>query len=261
MTENPNQWSTPAAALAGAHRAQTRLNDYPEPAPASEEDAYALQDELQHQLAETVAGWKIGCTSELAREIMGASSPIYGPVLASRIHRSGAHIDTGANALRAVETEIALELGAPFKPRAQAYGIGDIRSGIAAVYPAFEIVNKRLPGDLSKDLHWIIADFSANQALVLGPRTPYSPAIALDQLELSVSVNSQAPIRGEAARAYGGPDVALTWFVNAVTARGHTLAGGTIVTTGLISELIHANPGDHVTASAQDLGSVDVVID
>lgn len=260
-----NAWSATARILADAHRNDTRLSTFPSHAPTTLEQAYALQrsilDALSNAPGGAVAGWKIGCTSEIARNIMGAAEPIFGPVLASRLHANGAHVSTGDNALRAVETEIALELNATLSPRDTAYTLDEVRHAIAAVYPAFEVVNKRLPGDLSADLLWIVADFSANQALVLGPRMPFDPALSLSELKASVQVNAQPPVGADASRALGGPDHALTWFVNAASNANISLARGQIITTGLISELIVASPGDRIHAKFEHIGEVSMTID
>ena len=73
-----------AKALAQARTGGVKLADYPGPAPADSEAAFALQCEAAKLTGWRQTGWKIGCTSQMAQKMLRTDSPFPGPVYAER---------------------------------------------------------------------------------------------------------------------------------------------------------------------------------
>jgi 2-keto-4-pentenoate hydratase len=113
-----------------------------------------------------------------------------------------------------------------------------------------------LPGGFADPLAWFIADGALNDALVLG--APVEPLVrtAYAGIPVTVMVNGKPTTEGSGAMALGGPELALAWLANHFSARGLTLAAGHVVSTGVVTGLFSANPGDVVQAEFGPLGQV-----
>ena len=89
--------------------------------PKNVDDAYAIQDAMH-----ATAGWpidvlKVGCTSELAREILGIPHPIGGRIPSEGVFASGSEIASSYfGNPPAIECEFALQINAAGVPIAVA---------------------------------------------------------------------------------------------------------------------------------------------
>ena len=71
----PVEINAAAAALKTARVEQRRIDTVPESCrPSTLEAAYQIQDKLIELLAEPIYGWKIGATSQKARDAVGIST-------------------------------------------------------------------------------------------------------------------------------------------------------------------------------------------
>jgi 2-keto-4-pentenoate hydratase len=85
------------------------------PPVVSQADAYALQMEvakLRITRGEQLAGYKVGCVSEVMRKQLGIDRALFGHVWCSELHHSGAALDPAAYANLAIEGEFAVRLAA-----------------------------------------------------------------------------------------------------------------------------------------------------
>jgi 2-keto-4-pentenoate hydratase len=244
-----------ADALAVARRQMQRLPEFPGPPPATLADAYDLQLQVQLALGGEQVGWKIGCTSETARRMLGADAPFGGPLPDFRIFQSGDTVPTGADAVRGVEPELALRLG---RPRAAPYTVDEMLAAIDAVHPAIEIVNRRVTGAMGGPLFCVIADGAANDALVLGEPRRLGEIADLAAVAVQAFVNDVPRTGGHSSAALGGPAQALTWLVNDLSRRGIAMPAGYVVATGLLTEFIVGQPGERIEAVFEGVGRVTV---
>ena len=67
-------------ALRAARLSGEKLASYPGPAPASMAEAFAIQTAVRTTIGWTLAGWKIGCTSERAQKALHTDGPFPGPL-------------------------------------------------------------------------------------------------------------------------------------------------------------------------------------
>lgn len=257
---SPNPADPRATAIARARLNLGKLTGYPGTEPESVEEAIRLQDSIVELLDDEVIGWKIGCTSETARKALGADGPFFGPLLASRRYENGASVDTGAQALRIVESEVAVTVSRDFSPRDKEYSAGDVLEGIGTVHPSLEIIDRRLPGGLDQGLFWNIADGGVNDAVVLGHGMGQMKADDFARIEVSIAVNGVTRSTGAGSDALGGAHLALHWLVNEFRKRKRTLRAGETVTTGLTTGIFSVNPGDHVRAEFTPLGFLEATI-
>ncbi len=245
-----------ARIIADARTKGAKLADYPGAAPADDRAAFALQCEAARLTGWHQTGWKIGCTSEMAKKMLNTSSPFPGPVYAERTVENGGTVRVSAAALRLVEPEIAFTMARDLPARGREWTCEEVIAAAASVHLSLELVNRRLPGGLEDGNTWNIADGGCNDAFVLGPANDVLPAGRYASLELSVLKNNDVASTGIGANALGGPDIALTWLANYLNANSQMLKAGDVVTTGVVTGLVYVEAGDEIISSCAELGEV-----
>lgn len=112
------------------------------PPVVSQAEAYFLQLEvarLRGERGECLAGYKVGCVSELIRRQLHTERAMFGHVFASEVHRSGAALDPQAFAKLAIEGEFAFRLSQaiPDSDWLQQHR----REAFASIFPIIELHN------------------------------------------------------------------------------------------------------------------------
>jgi len=244
--------------LARARLAPTRLADYPCSPPESIDQAYLVQDIMAAHMGSAVVGWKIGVTSKIAREMLGLDEPLSGPLFADFVMPSPAKFKVDRHDLRIVEAEIGFRMGYDLAPRDTPYTTPEIAAAIATVHPVFEIVNKRLPGDLKDNACWLIADGGVDHAFIYGAGIEFDPAMDMSAETVSVNLDGEFITDGIGANALGDPLNVVVWLVNHLNGRGITLKRDDWVSTGLIADVVIADAGSIIVADFKSLGSVSL---
>ncbi len=134
-------------------------------------DAEARDQGLGRQLdalgERDVAGWKVGLTSGLARDSMGAGFRPFGHLLPERVFASGSTIPLAAFDRVGVENELCFRIGTTLQGNASR---ADAVAAVAAVAPAFEINEQRLGRDASAADR--VADNLNQWGIVVGEEQP-----------------------------------------------------------------------------------------
>ncbi len=242
--------------LAEARRAGRKLADYPCDKPGDMAQAFAAQDAMAAAMGAPVVGWKVGLTSKRAQELCGVDQPLAGPVFAGTLYQSGAELALCEADLGVLEAEIGFEMKAALPARAEAYGRDEVLAAIGAVVPLFEWVNKRLPGGLMDEIEWIVADGVINRALIRGASIAFEPGMDLKGETVRVMKDGAEITRGVGARALGDPLEVMVWLANDLRQRGKGLNPGDVAATGLICDVVMAEPGARYEAVFGTLGWV-----
>ncbi len=223
------------------------------------DDGQYLQLELLGrwlEQGERVGGWKIGMTSGASRNAMGDGVRPFGFVLASRIFTSGAELDLELLCRGQVENELCMEMGAPLGAGATAE---DARAAVAAVAPAFEINQKRLPPNVAAGLR--VADNLSNWGIVTGAGA--SPPTTLADLNVTLSsVMDGEPRAIEEVHSNGHIDdhfESLATLARRLAAFGHALEPGQRVITGAYGKTPFA-AGTYQGDFDQGIGAVEVTL-
>ncbi|MEO1159652.1 MAG: fumarylacetoacetate hydrolase family protein [Pseudomonadota bacterium] len=245
-----------AQTLADARTQGRKLDSYPGNAPASEADAFAVQCDAARLTGWQQTGWKIGCTSKMAQDMLRADGPFPGPVYAERTFPNDGDVPVSPSAIRLVEPEIAFTMAHDLPAGGSDHSVEDVLAAAASVHLSLELVNRRLPGGLEDGNMWNIADGGCNDAFVLGPANDLLPASRYSALELNVVRNDQPATTGVGANALGGPDIALAWLANYLNANGLMLKAGDVITTGVVTGLVYVDPGDEIISTCAELGEV-----
>jgi 2-keto-4-pentenoate hydratase len=229
--------------------------------PGTNDEAYAIQQEIAALCGAPSRGFKVGSTSLEAQQKLGTSEPGSGLLLAPYVHESPVTIAVVPAHTPSVEGEFALRLGRDLPPRAAPYTISEVADAVASIAGAIEIVGTRFAGGLAgKGRLLVTADCGANIAFVSGPWHRYVRSMDLKPHPVTMRINGAVRSTGTGARALGDPMNVLLWLANQQSAAGRGLEAGEIVSTGTCTGLDPVRPGDRVEADFADLGAVDISV-
>ena len=244
--------------LARTRLAPARMEQYPCSPPDGINQAYVVQNAMAANMGSAIAGWKIGVTSQVAREMLGVDEPLSGPLFEDFVLSSPAKFKVSPNDLRIVEAEIGYRMKNTLAPRNRPYSKAEVAASIATVHPVFEVVNKRLPGNLKDNVCWLIADGGVDHAFIYGQGTEFDPAMNMSAETVSVSLDGEPVTDGIGANALGDPLNVVVWLANHLSARNITLKASDWVSTGLIADVVVANPGSTIVAEFENLGEISL---
>lgn len=240
-------------ALAEARRGGRQVAPPWRAAPASLEEAYALQRVAIAALGGRLAGWKIGATGREHQARLGTDRPFFGPIPETDLAGNGAVLPARAG-MRGVECEIAFRLGGDLPRRPAPYDREEVRAAVASLHPAFEVVGTRIAGDGLPDARIAAADFGLNMAFVPGPAVEGWQALDLAAIEARCLVDGEEKARGRGELVLGDPLEALTWLAN----RGPGLEAGQWVSSGTLTGITPVAAGVEALGDFGPLGRVAV---
>ena len=252
-----------AIIIADVRAAVGRLSPLPAGlAPGDEAEAYAIQDRLRLHLAGRglggVAGFKIGCTTQVMQTYLGIDHPCEGGMSSERIYASGWHFPAAAFVRPGVECEIAVEIAHDLTPGDAPFDRKRLQNSIAAVFAAVEIVDDRYDNWRDMDLPTLVADDFFHAALVLGPRIGDWRGIDLPAVRGILRVDGIEVGRGVGADILGHPLDALAWLANHRAARGLGLRAGDLVSLGSVTQTCWLEPGQSAEIEIEELGAVSL---
>jgi 2-keto-4-pentenoate hydratase len=223
MQDTVNAIEAAAAALSQAIEGRTRLTALPGPGPASETQAYAVQDAIILAIG-TRGGWKV---SPL-REGKARCSPIPASFFMDAPTQFDAAFLDGCLA----EVEIAVRFKADPLGQGRVLSPANLAECIASVHPAVELLSSRFAApDGAPDLHRL-ADLQGCIAVILGAPVTDWPGLEFAELpfglmlagqEVSLKVNS--PTTEQTLEA-------LCWLADHAASRDTPIEAGNVVITG-----------------------------
>lgn len=233
--------------------------------PPDAASAELVDDRVAELTGWPVLGWKIGCTSQMAQEMLGADGPFAGRVY--RIEESGSTIpSTELMVEPLLEGEFAFRFGVDVDPSTllvdgsidESVDRAALVGCVDAVLPAIEFVGGRYSQFAGTPLDLIVADAGANSLLVVGePRT----GVDLDSLveaSATMTVDGVETGRGTGAHVLGDPVDALAWLVANLAGRGIVIEAGQVVTTGTATQVSSLPSGSEAVASFDGVGTVTI---
>ncbi|MDW3206782.1 MAG: hydratase [Alphaproteobacteria bacterium] len=248
------------AALADARLNGTKLAASTGPVPNDPDKAYAVQNDMIAALGLPVAGWKVGATNADVQKMLKVDEPFYGPLFDRWIYPAPNRIPTPDGSMNVVEVEFAFRMSADLPPRDKSYSEAEVADAVAAVFPAIEIIDRRLPGGFGVDANWLIADGAANHAFTHGRGRADWREIDLAATQVRVSMDGQEIGTGSGAAALGGPLVVLHWLANALNSRGKGLRVGDWVSTGVVTKVFEGRLGAQIVGEFDGLGRIETVL-
>jgi len=242
-----------------AHRARTDYRNLPtEIAPHTIAEAYAAQAALAPLLEAQfgpVAGLKIATTTKVMQALMGIDHPCGGLIFARRIHASPARIRLADHVHVMIECELALRLGRDLAGPAGSFTAESVATAIAAVMPAFELIEDRNADYKQTSALSMIADNCWNAGIVVGPGVPFDPDRPPVGTLGRLAINGRESHEGRTE----DPLATLAWIANLANQNGRPLAAGMVVITGSVIPTLPIAAGDRFGFALEGLGSVEMI--
>ena len=155
-----------------AHRARTPYQPLPDGiSPRDINEAYDIQEAFHELLLPergAIVGYKVALTTTVMQQMVGFGHPASGAVFTSGVHHSPVSINASDYVHVGAECEIAMLLEQDLPASAAPYDRESVARAVAALMPAFELVDDR--GADYTDLYFlnVAADNSWNAGIVLG---------------------------------------------------------------------------------------------
>lgn len=223
--------------------------------------AYAVQDKLVAKLIAAAStqrfGYKIGCTSEGAQQLLGTAGPVYGQMLESLRYISPVKLNPADFSMLVIEPEFAFELNADVLA-GSVYDAESIRPFVASIMPSIEVVHHHLGGWDVFNAPKTIADNAIHGCWVSGPVTGSLDGLDLPSHEVRLYADGEEVSSGRGEIALGNPLNALAWIANTLPTYGRNLKAGEIVTTGVCMSVYPAQAGQLIRADFGSLGQVEI---
>ena len=238
-----------------AHDVKKITNDYPD---MDFEDAYNIQWEIRRRKLErgnSVVGLKMGLTSYAKMNQMGVDVPIYAFLADYFSLTDGCTVKTSELIHPKVEAEIAVVTGKELK--GPGCTVAHVLDAISSVVPAVEIIDSRYE-NFNFDLKSVIADNASSSRFVTGGNVRRVEQVDMKTLGAVIEKNGEVVELGAGAAVLGHPASAIAMLANMLSERGEVIPAGTFIMTGGMTAAVAVAPGDSVTVSYQELGSISM---
>jgi 2-keto-4-pentenoate hydratase len=244
--------------ILSAHERRVRYENLPAHiAPATLDDAYAAQEALADLLMPregNVAGLKIAVATKVMQELMGIDRPCGGMIFANRIYRSPAEIRLSDHINVVVEFELAVRLGHDLPKSSQPWTPESIKPAVAAIMPAFELIEDRNAVYRETNALSMIADNCWNAGIVLGEESPFDTARSLAGIRGTLAINGKDTHHGTT----DDPLATLAWVANLAADRGRPMTAGMVAITGSVIPTLPIARGDHFAFRLDGFGSTEL---
>jgi 2-keto-4-pentenoate hydratase len=218
------------------------------------DEAYRIQLALIDRrvaAGERQIGWKVGLTAKAIQEQFGVHEPVFACLLADGLIESGHAFRSDELISPGFENELCIVLGRDLAADATP---ADVAAAVAAVHPAFEIIETR--GDLTGQLALAIADNAQQKAFVLGKPVGAEalPELATVRVRVRINGNEVATAHGEAV--LGHPYNSVAWLAGKLAQFGETIRAGDYVMSGSFTRQFPLSRGDRFEAAFDGIGTV-----
>jgi 2-keto-4-pentenoate hydratase len=222
-------------------------------------DAYAIQVEGVRERMEAhgnkIVGWKVGLTSKAMQQMLGVDQPDFGHLLDNMRVDEGDDIDISQLIWPRAEPEIAFQLKADLKgPGVTA---GQVIAATEYVIPALEIIDSRIR-DWKIKLCDTISDNASCGRFMLGRGRTSPEGIDLRLIGMNYYVDGNLVSTATGAAVIGNPAEAVAWVANIIAPFGHYLQAGQVVMPGSLVAAVDIEPGSHIRADFDRIGSVEL---
>ena len=224
----------------------------------SMEQAYRIQaDVIQQRIArgESIAGYKVGCTSSAIQSQFGLDEPIYGRVMNPFVMYGSCDLAIHEFHQPAIEPEFVVTIGKTISTPPQSDN--ELIDAIDHVAPGIEIHHYKFWNG-TPTIQELIASNGLHASVIVGTNHIDARDVDWDSEQIRVLNHNNQIAAGCASDIMGGPLRSLSWLISHLHANGTHLTEGDIVIPGSATELIRVDSGDSITASFSGIGAVRV---
>jgi 2-keto-4-pentenoate hydratase len=248
------------AGLVARLREARQKGDY---APEWLNGALTLEQALDVQLGllarkraqgESLAGWKVGLTSQRARRALGVDERPFGHLLASRVLASGARVRTAEIARPSIEPELCFTIGR--RLGGERLSRDQVADAVARVAAGFEL-NERRPGSVRPDFCAMVTDCLGQWGIVEGGGVKLREAGELGGVRCTLFRDDEQVYSGLSKDELDDHLDSLGRLVSVLSAHGQALELGQKVITGAFARFDVA-AGQRWRAEYERIGRVEV---
>jgi len=245
-----------------ARRAAEGLVAYPGALPATLDEAYAIQDAAIDGWARPVVGWKVGRVPPHLIERFGADR-LAGPIFtAERASTNGTAVEMPvfAEGFAAGEAEFLLRIGATPPAGKMEYGLDEAADLIDEVHAGIEVASSPLGSINEIGPIAVISDFGNNNGMVIGPEIRGWRGSDFERWEVTTAIDGAVVGTGRAAGFPDGAIGAARFLFELMALRGIALRPGQWISSGAVTGVHAARPGQRVEARFRDGLSVNCTL-
>lgn len=229
--------------------------------PTTVAEGYAIQDRLAGLSDEPTLAWKVGAWGSALQGRLGLDAPFSGRYQAPYVVEHPAVLGWERFASRpGLECEVGVRLGSDLGPGDGPFTGDSVRDALDALVPAIEIVSGRFAEPMQCGGPSLVADNGMSGYLVLGAPVAIADAPPFDEIHATLRINGDTAAEGDLHAAGFDPIEVVAWLAGQLTGRGITLSAGSVVSTGSLTGLWPARPGDAAVADLGRLGRLSVLI-
>lgn len=252
MTETRDETSEIARQFLDARRRAKPLPGYPGRLPESLEGAYAVQDAAIAGWGRPVIGWKVGRIHLPEAEQFGADR-LAGPIFRETgADGTAPKMPVFEGGFAAAESEFLLRIGRAPSPGQTRFSLEEAADHIEAVHVGIEIASSPLPSINALGPTSVISDFGNNNGILVGPAIARWRESGFENWEVVTLIDGREAGRG---RARGFPDGAIgaaRFLLELMARRGIALRPGQWISSGAVTGVHDARPGQQVEARFGD---------
>ena len=218
------------------------------------EEGFRIQiamQELYDRDGDRRIGWKVAATNPAVQQQLGINEPAFGSLRRSRNHRSGHNLSLSGLVKPHAECEICFEINENIST---AVTIEGARKAVSKCFPAFEIIEKRVP---ITDFGGAMADNAEHTAIVLGQGIPVPSDLDFSKVECRLEVNGETIGTADGSAVLGNPLNSILWIKTRLERYGAFLEPGALIMTGSFLRQQPIQEGDRFVATFSGIGSVE----
>lgn len=213
-----------------------------------------LVTEVKIAAGRKVRGKKIGFTSKVMRDMIGAKEPDYGNIFDNEFIDNGSAIARDRLNTPMVEIELAFILSSDLS--GPHVNLVEVIQATDFVMPAFEIVDSRYKERGPKFLIDSVADSASCGFVILGGKPIGLKGIDLSRIGASLAKNGVIEATGTAAAVMGNLINAVAWLARKLHESEDSLHEGETILSGSFVQMIPFDKGDTITADFGELGTL-----
>ena len=219
-------------------------------------EAYEVQDLVAQKrinAGESVAGFKVGCTSMAIRSQFGLAEPISGRLFRPHIFEKNVSLDWSAFVNCAIEPELVLRIGEDL--RGEDLSDADLIDAIEYANPGIEIHNFRF-WQFPPTIQELICSGGIHAGLIVRSARVSPADLQFRDEMFSVCKDENLITSAPASEIMGGPLRSLRWLVSFLTAKGCSLKKDSLVIPGSPVELVEIRQGTELRVAIERVGSL-----
>ena len=242
--------ATIAGRFLAARRTAGGLAGYPGDFPESLGEAYAVQDQAIAAWGRPVLGWKVGRINPPLSDRYGADR-LTGPIFAAQTVEDSAatpECPVFAEGFAAGEAEFLLRIARTPPAGQESFTLEETADLIDSVHVGIEIASSPLGAINRLGPVAVISDFGNNNGLVVGAELADWRSSGFEQWPVATLIDGVEAGTGRAADFPDGAIGAARFLFELMARRGIALAPGQWISSGAVTGVHRARPGQLVEA-------------